>query len=531
DLVDGLWLVRESQRVYPHGSLAAHLIGDVNVDSEGLEGSELWFNDRLKGKLVSVAAIKDALGRPTFIDAAAATQVQDGEPVTLTIDNSLQYSVEEQLRAAVHRTGARSGTVIAMNAANGEVLAMANEPSFNPNEKGAGPDRRRNRAVTDGYEPGSTMKAVLLATALSKGMHLTDQIWGERGKFRVQGKRIAEAEAKDKFEWLSLKKIVQVSSNVGAAKLALKVGADSYLQMIKNMGFSARTGLGFPGEIPGRVPGRREWQPLTLANIGFGQGILVTPIQMLRAYATFVNGGWLVQPTLLKTDGIGKKPETPHRVITAKVASEVIQALELVTQEGGTGVKAALPGYVVAGKTGTAQVVEPGGHGYSRTKHIASFIGFPVGVEPKIVILAVLDEPKGVYFAAETAAPLFREVLAAVTNRFSIPATQDLPRKLAQSAPRGSKLRDSIHSTQAAQAHPAALEPAKLDWQGSTGSGALVWKMPSLKGLTPREAMVVLKGHPFQVEVRGSGLISTQVPEEGRAVADGEIVRLGLSEP
>ncbi len=530
DLVSGLWLVKESHRIYPHGELSAHVLGSVNIDSDGIEGVELWQDQKLKGKVTSMNAIKDALGRPAFMDAMAARHLQDGEPVQLTIDASLQFAVEQELKAAVHKTSARSGTVIVMNAVNGEILAMANEPSFNPNQKGFPAERRRNRALTDGFEPGSTLKAVLLASALSNGHKLTDMINGGQGQFVVQSKKISEAESHEKFEWISLKKIIQLSSNVGAAKLALKLGADKYLSTLQSMGFAQKTTVGFPGEISGRLPPRKDWQPLTLANIGFGQGMLATPLQVTRAYAAFLNGGWLVQPVLLKNSKDEKSNgdpahEPPRRVLTARVADQVIQALESVTEKEGTGVKASVEGFRVAGKTGTAQAVDPLTHAYSRSRYISSFVGFPVGIDQKIVIFASIDEPKGVYYASETAAPLFRTVLEAVANRFSLPAKIDPSRRLAART-------DRLTLTQSKPV-PPTLSAAVLDLkaEGTNSTGETMWSMPTLVGLTPREALRVLQGHRFQVEVHGIGVIQAQHPEEGKPLMEGERIKLTLKEP
>jgi len=522
DFASGLFLVKESHRIYPHNELGAHVLGTVNVDSDGTEGTELWMNAKLKGRVASVTAVKDAMGRATFIDSVAADEVHEGEKVTLTIDASLQFAVEQELKAAIQKSSAKSGSVIVMNAVNGEVLAMANEPSFNPNAKNVPLDHRRNRVLTDGYEPGSTMKAVLIASAMSHGWKLSDQVWGGEGQFMVQGHKISEAEVKEKFEWLSLKKIIQVSSNVGAAKVALKLGADHYLSDLKSFGFGAKTNTGFPGEISGRIPPRKAWQPLSLANIGFGQGVLVTPMQMTRAYAAFLNGGWLVQPTLIKHDG-ANQGEAPKRIILQKVADSVLEALATVTQEGGTGIKAGLDGYRVAGKTGTAQMVDPNSGKYSKSAHIASFIGFALDVTPKIVILTRIDEPKGVYYAAETAAPLFHDVLNAVATRFSLPTTVPVPmnRVLATT-----KTFDQLKVSQAKAIQVAAVTPIAID-----GHGAMLWKMPSMHGLTPREAMRSLQGHNFQVEIHGLGVIDAQTPLEGSAVAEGDTIKFHLNEP
>jgi cell division protein FtsI (penicillin-binding protein 3) len=520
DLVEGLWLVRESKRVYPHHDLAAHVLGSTNVDSEGTEGVELWRDSQLKGSVVAVNTTRDALGRATFLDATAAGTVRDGTPVRLTLDSSLQYAVEQELKFSIARTGSRAGSVIVMNATNGEILAVANEPTFDPNFRLAPVESRRNRALTDGYEPGSTLKPVLLASALSGGMKLSDQIWGGQGSFKVQGKTISEAESHEKFEWITLKKMIQVSSNVVSAKLALKLGAETYSKTLQQMGFGQRTGTGFPGEIAGKMPAGKSWQPLTLANVGFGQGVLVTPLQMARAYATFLNGGWLVQPTLIQSEtGQG---EPPRRVLSQAVAEQVQQALSSVTSEGGTGEKARLEGYSVAGKTGTSQTVEPGTRKYSKTRYISSFIGFARGVEPRLVIYAALDGPRGVYYASETAAPLFQRVLQSVVTRFSIPA--DSP--LAPSAPEG------------ARSAPILAQVRKRDpltWEGAApaagGESALpsLFRMPSLVGFTAREALRALQGHPVEVEIRGEGLVKSQFPAAGNAIAGRTQVQLQLA--
>ncbi len=533
DWVDGLWLVKESERMYPHGKLASHILGDVNVDSEGIEGVELWMNDRLRGKVVSVSAIKDALGRPTFIDAVAAKSVQDGQSISLTIDASLQFEIEMELAHSLQRTGARAGTIIVMNAANGEVLAMANEPSFNANEKRVPADKRRNRAVTDGFEPGSTLKALLMAGVLSNGGKMTDQVWGERGSFLVQGHKISEATASEKFEWVDLKKMIQVSSNVAASKFALKLGADRYFKTIQSFGLGSKTGLGFPGEIQGRIPPRKEWGPLALANIGFGQGILVTPLQMTRAYAALVNGGWLVTPSLIKKVQ-GQKSYSEFslegnftRILSQKVSQEVVEALTSVTEQGGTGMRAALGGYRVAGKTGTAQMVDSLTGRYSHEKYMASFIGFAVEVDPKIVIFVSLTEPQGVYYGAATAAPLFKEVLTSVAHRCNLPIFLDAEKISVDRAVRDQlKLTQAAYQTLVSPEADIVLQRSEAEAHRPSG-----WIMPSLKGLSPREVVRILKGHRLCLEVVGTGVVSSHLPEEGKAIADGGTIRLMLTEP
>ncbi len=527
DWINGLWIVKENKRVYPHGQLLGHVMGDVNVDSDGLEGVELWHNERLRGRVISVSAIKDALGRPTFIDAEAAKNVQDGLPVKLTIDASLQFEVEQLLKNAVQKTGSHSGSIIIMNSMDGEILAMANQPSFNPNDKTVSADRRRNRAVTDGYEPGSTLKSVILAGALSNGSKLSDSVWAEKGSFVIQGKRISEAESHEKFDWLTLKRMIQVSSNVGAAKLALKLGADKVIATLRIFGFGTKTGMGFPGEISGHVPPKKSFQPLTLANVGFGQGVLSTSIQMTRSYAVFSNGGWLVQPTLLKEPTL-KAKESPRKILSTKVTEQVLDALEGVVEEGGTGVKAAVPGYRILGKTGTAQKIDPATGKYSHNKYLATFIGFARDVNPKIVIFVSLDEPHGLYYAADTTAPLFKDVFKAVANRFSIPARPDPVARLA-GIDHLRTIQSSLAPLKAPNQEP--LLSHFLIWQGQTTDGRSIWKMPPLHSLSAREALRALKGHAFKLDLQGAGVVKSQYPDEGKSIAEGEMIRLILSEP
>jgi cell division protein FtsI (penicillin-binding protein 3) len=272
---------------------------------------------------------------------------------------------------------------------------------------------------------------------------------------------------------------------------------------------------------------------------------------MVRAYAAFANGGWLIQPTVIapNADGTTLK-EVPHqapkRILTKPVVDGVINALESVTEEGGTGTQAALEGYRVAGKTGTAQVVDPLTKAYSKSKHIASFIGFPVGVEPKLVILVALDQPKGVYFAAQTAAPLFKKVLQAAVNRLSIPANAPIHTVLAKASPSTSLPGPTAASARTPAKAPPSADTPKFDitdklragmahpappTDPSAGTNGLLWKMPSLQGLTPREAFEVLQGHVFHIEIQGQGIIHSQSPEEGKMIADGAKIWLKLSEP
>jgi cell division protein FtsI (penicillin-binding protein 3) len=369
---------------------------------------------------------------------------------------------------------------------------------------------------------------MLAASAISHGWKMSDEVWGERGSFVVQKHKISEAEAREKFEWVNLKKMLKVSSNIAAAKVALKLGVEKYLRTLHLFGFGSKTGLGFPGEISGRIPKKKDWQPLTLANVGFGQGILVTPLQMVRAYGAILNGGLLVQPSLLKSSGLVAAAEPPVRIFSQRVSDEMIDALEGVTQEGGTGVKAALPGFRVAGKTGTAQMVDPETGTYSREKYIASFIGFPIGVQPKIVIFTSIIEPKGVYYASETAAPLFKEVLASVANRCSLPGNLPVSPVLA----RGEIITDVVQMHQAAPEEQSGAQVQDAPVSDDLGPGPVPLDViPSFQGLTPREILRRFKGRHLQWEILGSGVVKTQSPMPGSPLVEGGVIRLILAEP
>lgn len=522
EMPEGLWLVKEMKRVYPHGDLASSLLGGVNIDTAGIEGVELWKNSILRGKSASFDAYKDALGRPALIQASEQNKIKDGENVELSIDASLQFSVEEALLGAMEKTRSQSGLVIVMDSTNGEILALAQSTA------GGSKGVKKVMAVTDGYEPGSTMKPLLLASAVNKGIvKTTDSMFGHYGKFTLQNRTINEAEAHEKYGFISLRKMVEVSSNIVAAELALKLGADRFLTSLKELGFGAKTGTQLPGEIGGWVPSpaqAKTIRPLTLATMGFGQSILVTPMQMLRGYAALSNGGFLVEPTLLKR----KENEVVKKVQIFKkeTVQDVTDAMLLVTEgEKGTGKKAHIDGYRVAGKTGTAQAVDPKTKRYSTSRHVASFIGFPTGVKQPVTILVVFDHPKGpAYFGGETAAPVFAQVLKSTTNRFSIPSTEkmEVPTQLTQEKPE----KQQVEMT-ASSAEPMTISQTTAGIKELNLDHPI---MPSVIGLTPQEAIRALKPFSPSIQVHGFGVIRRQSPDSGSTLVPGIKVGLYLEE-
>ena len=521
EMPEGLWIEKEMKRVYPHNELASSLIGSVNVDAEGIEGVELWKNTLLRGKSASIEAFKDAMGRPTQMTSNNVPKMEDGSTVNLSIDASLQYAVEESLHESLEKTNADAGLVIVMDSSTGEILALAQAPQ----RLGV----KKVRALTDGYEPGSTMKPLMLASAINKGvMKISSELHGQFGKLRLQGRIISEAEAHERFGMISMKKMIEVSSNIVAAELALKMGAERVVQSLKEMGFGARTGVGFPGEIAGWSPGNPKGiRPLTLATIGFGQSLMVTPLQMIRAYAAIANGGMMVEPTLLKRAEKEEFKKIP--VFKPGTAKDVTEALLAVTEgEKGTGKRARVEGYRIAGKTGTAQTVDPRTRRYSTSRHIASFIGFPVGVKQPIVILTLLDNPRGVYYAGATAAPLFAKVLKNTVSRFSIPTTEKIAIPLVETTPTPAPHHEEDLQTIKIAQSSAEIVEHSIETIKEVNLDHPV--MPSVVGLTPQEAIRALRPFMPQVQIHGFGLIKKQIPESGSLISEKVRVTLYLEE-
>ncbi len=522
----GFWLVKESKRIYPNGYVAGQILGQTNIDLVGVDGLEYQYNEYLKGKITSMKAIRDGLRRPTFIDAGEVKHIEDGKVLRLTLDAALQFEVERILSEYVKKTRSKSGSVLIMDSLSGEIFVMANVPFFDPNKKSGNINFRRNRLLTDGYEPGSTLKPILVASVLESGKKINDIIWGGMGRTKIQGHWISEAETKEKFGWMSYEKLIQVSSNVGAAHLALNHGQKKYLKTLRRLGFGKKTNIEFPGEISGWLPRKKILSQITLANIGFGQGIMATRIQMARVYASFLNGGWLVEPTLIVGEKIQQK--NPTRIWSTHTAQSIVQALRKVTQKGGTGTAAVLSGFEVAGKTGTAQTVDPKTKTYSRSRYISSFIGFPLNVDPKIVILATLDYPKGNYYASKTTAPLFKAVLEAAVNRFGMQAKPALV-QIEKDHIRGTSAMRNLKAFLKASSSDVSLAKRQFEIYQSGNSSSRTWKMPSLIGLTPREVARALKGFNFDLKIKGFGMVKKQTPKSGKKVSEGTSIMVELS--
>ena len=402
--IPGLFLQREYRRYYPSGEVMAHLLGFTDVDDKGQEALELAFNDALTGKPGSRRVIKDRLGH-IVEDVDSIRTPQNGARLQLSIDSKIQYLAYRELKKAVIDHRAKAGGIVVLDAQTGEILAMANMPSYNPNNRGRLDARRtRNRAVTDLFEPGSTLKPFTIATALEAGAVRPDTLINTApGRLTIGHRTIHDAHTE---AVLTVAQVIQKSSNVGAAKIALGLEPEQMWTMFNKVGFGNVPKSGFPGEAPGRLRAYAGWKPIEQATMSYGHGISLSLLQLARAYTIFATDGLIRPVTLLKRD----TPEQATPVISAKTAQAVRRMLEMVTQPGGTAPRAQIMGYRVAGKTGTAHKLE--GRAYAHDKYVSSFVGFAPASTPRLIVAVMIDEPIGQYYGGTVAAPVFAEVMS-----------------------------------------------------------------------------------------------------------------------
>ncbi|HEX2239617.1 MAG TPA: penicillin-binding protein 2 [Actinomycetota bacterium] len=423
----GVYLQPEAKRFYPGKALAAHLLGFTNIDGDGLSGSELQYDKQLRGRPGRTILEQDPTGRAMPQASFAQVEAAAGRSLILTIDKDIQYQTEIALAEAARQFHAESGSAIVMRPRTGEILAMANVPTFDPNHPGEfSTDEQRNRALTDVYEPGSAFKVVALSAALEEGTVTPETMFVVPDSMQVSD-RIFHDSHPHATERMSVAEIIHESSNVGTIQIGLGLGADRLDSYVRRFGLGRSTGLQFPGESSGIVLDRDEWTGPTIATVPIGQGIAVTPLQMACIYATLANGGVRVEPTLLySTVGAeGDMSQAPvpdrKRVVSRSTARSVVEILRGVVDEG-TGIEAQIPGYDVAGKTGTAQKPLPGG-GYGQS-YVASFAGFAPARNPQIVAIVVLDEPSPIWGGA-TAAPTFKRIVEFALRHLGVAPTRN----------------------------------------------------------------------------------------------------------
>jgi cell division protein FtsI (penicillin-binding protein 3) len=417
--IPGVYARREYQRFYPAGQIAAHVVGFTNVDDRGQEGIELAYDEWLTGVPGSKQVIKDLYGH-VIRDVQELSPARPGRALDLSIDLRIQYLAHRELKKAIDSAGAESGCIVVVDARSGEVLAMANQPSYNPNNRGGDVGAAlRNRAITDVFEPGSTMKPLTMLTALQSGKYHPDMmIETSPGYITVSGKTFRDHH---NYGLLTLGGVIQKSSQVGTTKIALSLDPSVIRDVFVHAGLGQSLGTGFPGESVGILPNYRKWSDVARANFAFGYGLSVTPLQLARAYSIIAARGVERPITLLRTTEV---PEG-KQVYDRKSVEQLIAMMRTVTQPGGTAVKAAIKGYSVAGKTGTVHRL--GARGYEPDRYISLFAGFAPATDPRIVAVVIVNDPRGgVYYGGAIAAPVFSGVVSGALRLMNVPP-DDLP--------------------------------------------------------------------------------------------------------
>ena len=545
----GVYFEKESKRFYPNRELAAHVLGYVGMDDEGLSGLEFAYQKKIGGSPGRMLLRSDARQR-SF--SSVEKPPEPGEDLVLTIDQTLQYIAEQELAAQVKQSNALGGTVIVMEPHSGDILAMASYPVFNPNYYAKySPEHWRNRAIVSIYEPGSTFKIFTAATALEE--HLTtpdDLIDCMHGAIAVGKHRIRDHKP---YGVLSVREVVVYSSNVGAVQLGFRIGKQRFEKYIRTFGFGAPTAVDLPGEAKGLLRPSSQWPTVTLANIAMGQGIGVTPMQLVTAVSSIANGGYRVKPRIVQrtrsgaVEKVSFEPEAARsRILSSRTASELTEMLTGVVKRG-TGKSSQLEGFSAAGKTGTAQKIDPNGR-YSHSRFIASFVGFAPAERPALAMVITIDEPHGHYYGGEVAAPVFRNIAEQALRYLAISPDQEL--SAAQLAKRR-RLQTSIPDL----AHDQ-FEPVNVLWEGESGappapqpavltsSAALpvaepeaarsfsevaTIEVPDLRGRSMRAALAELSKLGLQLGAFGSGLVVEQSPAPASKVESGSKVMIKLS--
>jgi cell division protein FtsI (penicillin-binding protein 3) len=425
--IEGLGFLAESQRFYPKRYLLGQVLGFAGIDNQGLEGLEREYDRYLRGEKRTMVLERDARGNPIFQKGLDYSGLEPGRDLVLTIDEVIQHIAGRELDEAMESSRADNGSVIVMDPRTGEILAMAVRPAFNPNNlNGYEPNQWRTRTVTDAYEPGSTFKLVVAAAALEENrVDPSDVIFCENGAMRVGGAVIHDHL---KFGELTFSQVIQKSSNIGTAKVAMRLGPDTVFQYARKFGFSERSGIDLMGEAYGLVRDPDDWSGRSLVSVAIGQEVAVTPLQLVTAYSAVANGGVLLKPYLVSEirdpDGgrVAKfEPRVRRRILRRETAGRLTEILEGTVEEGGTAEEALLSDYTVAGKTGTAQKIDPETRRYSPSQYITSFVGYAPAEEPRITVLVVLDSPKGPAWGGTVAAPVFKRIAEQTLHYLGVP--------------------------------------------------------------------------------------------------------------
>ena len=552
--IPGIYLVAETKRFYPKGSLAAAVVGYVGTDDKGLGGLEHFYDGTIRGKPGEIVALTDAR-RSTYGRSSAANgrPPQEGASLVVTLDSGIQFAAERELAAAVAETQARSGVLVLLDPSDGAILAMATAPGFDPNDyRSYSADTRRNRAVADAHEPGSTFKIVTGALGLENALvDLEEAISTGDGTIRIGNTTISEHDGK-RFGALTLAGVFEHSSNVGIIRVGLRLGPQRLWEGANALGVGRPTGVDLPGENSGIFRRPERWSALSNATVSMGQEVSVTPLQLARVAAAIANGGRLVTPRLVRRiahpDGRVETLEPPagERVLS-DATTRTIREILVGAVERGTGRKASIPGFVVAGKTGTAQKAGVGG--YQAGRYVSSFVGMAPAENARVVGLILIEEPRGRYYGGDVAAPVFAKVVSQALGILRVaPEEQRLPETLLAARspekihyPAGvvpasarSEFEHEVPPPPAVPAPSAAWPDARAASPGApAASPAAVAPggAPSALGLSARQALSLLARHGLDASFEGSGFVVAQDPPPGAPLRPGMTCRLTLAEP
>ncbi len=546
----GVYFQKENQRIYPKRDLASHVLGFVDLDEKGLGGIEYELDGQIRGKSEKIIVMADA--RQRWFDGGEA-QRERGANVVLTLDEKIQYIAERELAAAIAKTHALAGTVMVMNPNTGEILALANWPKFNPNAANEAPaEARMNRAVAALYEPGSTFKLITLAAAFDQGITRPEDVFDcENGAVYVAGHRIRDHKP---FGLLSVADILAQSSDVGAIKIALRLGAPKFYDYIRAFGFGQPTGVDMPGESKGLLRRLENWSAVSIGSISMGQEVGVTPIQLISAVSAIANGGMLYKPHVIVELRRGDQlmpaegplaPSEPKRVIRPETAATLRRLMEGVVLNG-TGKLAHLDGWTAAGKTGSAQKIDPATGRYSPTHFIASFTGFAPISNPAVSVLVSLDSPVGLHEGGMVAAPVFKRIAEQVLPHLDVPRDVPVGPRLVQAAYKNREVSDSAtledftptdFSEQPDQ--PPAKSAATNSREGNSPAPAVTVavdeggdiQVPNLSGKTMREVTTICLRLGLEPVLVGSSLATNQNPAAGARVRRGAKITVQFGTP
>ena len=511
--ISGLGFIEEPKRIYPGGNVLSQVLGFVGRDGQGLEGLEHFYDKDLSGKTKQLQLRKDARGRPLLINGQVFSEFPDGLHIQLSIDANTQFFLERELQHALDKHDADSAVGLVVDAHNGEILAMANSPVYNSNKPGLySSQTRKNRVMLDAFEPGSTLKTFVVAASLKEGIVKPNtKFFCENGKYQIGDRVISEADSRHSFGWLTVSEILAQSSNIGSAKLALELGDKRFRKVLADFGFGSRFNIAFGSESKGILQ-KLPWNKHLLSNIGFGHGISVTPLQLTMAYSAIANGGWLLEPTLVKKiySDMSKKEETfetkkIRRVLSESDASTMRLMLMAATSKEATGYSARIKGFPVAGKTGTAQKVDLVRGGYKKGAYLASFAGFVPANKPKYVIYIAVDNPRNEYYGSQVAAPVFSRVASYLVRKDGLQPILISDKDLFDESQKKGKVKKVSRTS---------------TWQGNT--------TPDLKGLTLREVLKKLNGRDLKLDIRGSGKVSSTWPKAGEKLPRNKKIKLKL---